>query len=741
MTMSNHNSNSNITGDRLSSSNSNSMITPLSVQQPPIMNNAVDANNLIIKTSNAQNNDNNKIQINTIGQLMSTKYDDVNNSRRVNSTNYKMVNYSSSNNNNTNTNNSNNNKSFDQLSIVSSQSRVKPHIHHSNSGIIKPSNYTSSRSSSNTNNQYQQRSVNFDNNNKKEPDYDNNNRSRHLNKTSNSIYYDKIYNNNEDNNKIQVQILPQDDNWGANTTAVTADFSDLNDDAMTEDGRSMHSQHFSMNTMKKFDSNVSAGFFASFNRYLNNYFGYLCAILCSICSFLTPILFIIIPRVPYLNQYQLNDCGLECEGLLIGISFKLFILLLGNWALYARKPRSILPRIYELRALIIFLLCIMTFSYWLFYSVRIIGTMEQDYYKILQFTASYVDVLLFIFVISVFILKIRQMQPEYVVKIVRSPDGQQFQYNIGNMSIQRAAVWLLEQYYKDFPVYNHWFDNANKKRALQIQLQFEQQRKVRANGSIKSFNMEKCDNIDEKNNNILTSKKLASRSALLNQNANDRFYEEYEFERRLRKRRARLLTSAEEAFTHIRRVQSNMDPEIEFDIDTETPEKKKITIMDPFEAAQAIFTSIARDLRRYLRVTRQQPYFTRESIVAHLANCISYDMSPKAFLQRFLAAEPIVFNERVAAYNPNDPNTKSNGVGSHGVNYHLNLKTLEQSWILICDTVLYQNIEDNLMIVLKQNDVSLMCTFKRLPKFNLIEDILDPKRNKFVLKLNSETTV
>ena len=75
------------------------------------------------------------------------------------------------------------------------------------------------------------------------------------------------------------------------------------------------------------------------------------------------------------------------------------------------------------------------------------------------------------------------------------------------------------------------------------------------------------------------------------------------------------------------------------------------------------------------------------------------------------------------------------------VTQRVKFQTPEQSWILICDTVLYQNVEDNLMLVLKQNEVSLMCTFKRLPRFNLIEDILDPKRNKFVLKLNSETTV
>ena len=38
---------------------------------------------------------------------------------------------------------------------------------------------------------------------------------------------------------------------------------------------------------------------------------------------------------------------------------------------------------------------------------------------------------------------------------------------------------------------------------------------------------------------------------------NERFYEEYEYERKLKKRRSRLISAAEEAFTHIKRMQSN----------------------------------------------------------------------------------------------------------------------------------------------------------------------------------------
>ena len=38
---------------------------------------------------------------------------------------------------------------------------------------------------------------------------------------------------------------------------------------------------------------------------------------------------------------------------------------------------------------------------------------------------------------------------------------------------------------------------------------------------------------------------------------NDRFYEEFEYDRKMKKRRARLITAAEEAFTHIKRMREN----------------------------------------------------------------------------------------------------------------------------------------------------------------------------------------
>ena len=52
--------------------------------------------------------------------------------------------------------------------------------------------------------------------------------------------------------------------------------------------------------------------------------------------------------------------------------------------------------------------------------------------------------------------------------------------------------------------------------------------------------------------------------------------------------------------------------------------------------------SIARPLQKYLRVTRQQPRHTMDSILQHLATTIMYDMSPKAFLEKYLVNSPVL---------------------------------------------------------------------------------------------------
>lgn len=79
----------------------------------------------------------------------------------------------------------------------------------------------------------------------------------------------------------------------------------------------------------------------------------------------------------------------------------------------------------------------------------------------------------------------------------------------------------------------------------------------------------------------------------------------------------RLVVAVEEAFIHIQRLQA------------EEQQKAPGEVMDPREAAQAIFPSMARALQKYLRTTRQQHYHSMESILQHLAFCITNSMTPK----------------------------------------------------------------------------------------------------------------
>ena len=64
-----------------------------------------------------------------------------------------------------------------------------------------------------------------------------------------------------------------------------------------------------------------------------------------------------------------------------------------------------------------------------------------------------------------------------------------------------------------------------------------------------------------------------------------------------------------------------------------------------------------------------------------------------------------------------------------------------QGWALICDTMLSRSIGPGTVFQLRQGDVSLLCSVHPLPHLNIAEEIIDPKSNKFVLRMSSETSV
>lgn len=102
-------------------------------------------------------------------------------------------------------------------------------------------------------------------------------------------------------------------------------------------------------------------------------------------------------------------------------------------------------------------------------------------------------------------------------------------------------------------------------------------------------------------------------------------------------------------------------------------------------------------------------------VLAHLARCLSQDASPRAFLEPFLVEGPVLAAEQEARP--------------------------VQRWSLISDELLARPLADNIEFQLRQGDVSLICSIKQLPKFSLTEEVVDPKSNRFILRLNSETSV
>ncbi|XP_012280412.1 vang-like protein 1 isoform X2 [Orussus abietinus] len=491
---------------------------------------------------------------------------------------------------------------------------------------------------------------------------------------------------------IEVQILPQDENWGENTTAVTGNTSDRSES--TEDV-----SHWPI------EGENSFGFTC------NRYVGSVVAAILGISAFLSPIAMVILPKLGFFpdstsvltlqQRLQLLSCNAECKGQLLGLAFKLVLLGIGSWAVFLRPRNAIMPRVFLFRAgvLVLTMLCICT--YWLFYVVQVTESAKTaangeitEYKSLVNYAGTLADTLLFIHYVAVLLIEIRHLQPTYYLKVVRSPDGESRSYAIGQLSIQRAAVWVLERYYTEFPIYNPYLERLPVSKS------------GRKPSSFKFYEVDGGVTTGMQQRGVGGDRAvLAAQARRRDSSHNERFYEEHDYERRVRKRKARLITAAEEAFAHIKRLHS------------EGESAPSPGPMDPMEAAQAVFPSMARALQKYLRVTRQQPRHSVESILGRLARCLAQDAAPRAFLEPFFTTSPILSNE------------KERQRRSH-------------HWALVCEGELPSRpLASGCEFQLRQGEVALLCTVHRLPHFNLTEQLAHPKSNKFLLRLNSETSV
>ncbi|PIK39322.1 putative vang-like protein 2-like isoform X2 [Apostichopus japonicus] len=430
---------------------------------------------------------------------------------------------------------------------------------------------------------------------------------------------------------IEVQILPQDDNWGDNTTAITSGTSERSwsDLDISRLGRPIDRRRHGLDC--------------------HRYFGYIVAIGLGAAAFFSPVAFVIIPN----TMWTPNPCGRPATASsLAWLSSSLSWPSAPGLSLFASPG-------------------------------------ELDYEGTVQYAVSLVDALLFVHYLALILLELRQLQPAYMIKVVRSPDGASKYYTIGQLSIQRAAIWILEQYYRDFHIYNPHLLHVPTSRTPN-----------KAN-KYKFYSVDGGGNNESVTGRARAVMASEGRRKETGVGRNDRFYEEQEYDRRVKKRKARLEIATEDAFTHIKRLHED---------------RGASHVMDPTEAAQAIFPSIARSLQKYLRVTRQQPRWNMDTVIRHLATCISYNMSPKAFLEAFFTPGPPVVDS-------------------------IRDTTSNQTWELVSDTLVSRSLCEGTTFQLRHREIQLQVYIMRIPHFKLNEEAYDYKNNRFTLRLQSETSV
>jgi len=63
------------------------------------------------------------------------------------------------------------------------------------------------------------------------------------------------------------------------------------------------------------------------------------------------------------------------------------------------------------------------------------------------------------------------------------------------------------------------------------------------------------------------------------------------------------------------------------------------------------------------------------------------------------------------------------------------------TWTVFCPTSLSSSIGDGTTFRMQRGNVTLFASVRKLPHFNLTEDVFSAKNNKFSLQISSETSV
>ncbi|VDM97128.1 unnamed protein product [Thelazia callipaeda] len=487
-----------------------------------------------------------------------------------------------------------------------------------------------------------------------------------------------------------VKLTADDDNWAENTTVMTGNTSEHSYSGLTEKA-----------LMAPVERIVA--------RRCSRIFWLLSASLISFVAIISSPLMVVSPVILHCLGFDWPEvvCGADCQGLMLNMVTKTLLLIGALWAMYFRHASADMPRLFFLRSALACLALFILFAFWLFYSVRILFEKEKSYNVTVNFALSLLDAMLYLHYITVIVLELRALRPEFIVSVVRDPDGESRTFSLGLMSIQEAAVHVLRTYYATFPSYNPYMEKALAGGSLHFRSgELLLSRSLGSSQSTGGFKMYDIEGLGSECTVTEASARAIMEAAAKRRigGHNERYHEMIDWERRVQKRKYRLISTTEEAFSSVQSV---------------TASNQNKVLGEPMEAlgaAQAVFSAIARPLNKYLKLTRQQPRHTADQVVAHLARCLSLRFTAATFLQRFFS-QKFPFPDRVR----------------------------EAKWSIVCNVQASAGIKHGTVFVLRCHErdddagVQLLCSFHTFPFFNLTEQ--QSLTSKFALKITPESNV
>ncbi|KAH7699068.1 VANG-1 protein [Aphelenchoides avenae] len=156
-------------------------------------------------------------------------------------------------------------------------------------------------------------------------------------------------------------------------------------------------------------------------------------------------------------EWPAIQCEIDCQGNLLAMFIMTVLLVIFFWLTYWRRAPALMPRLFVPRAGFSLFVLFILFAFWLFYATRILIERYPTYPHIVWFALALVLTLLVVNVIWI-VHNFLQLRPAFYVTIIRDPDGESHTSEIGQMSIQEAAVQVLRDYHTLFSTYNPYMD-------------------------------------------------------------------------------------------------------------------------------------------------------------------------------------------------------------------------------------------------------------------------------------------